>query len=303
MTGRRVRGGVAFTVVVLAGLVLSGCGSANEAGEGVADRAAEEPQRPGTGEQGTGGGKPRELKVGAPARVVIHTGRLELEVKDVARTADEAIRIAEAADGYVGEDSRDSREKTAYATVTLRIPAAGFQNGIRRLASLGKELEREITAKDVSETVVDLDSRIATLRASVKRTRALLDRAGSISDIAAVERELSSREAELAALESRRRNLANQVAYSSITVSLMARSRPPTPPAEIGFGAGLGAGWDAFTLSVRVLLAVLGAVLPFLMYGVPVVAIILLVRRWQRRPRAVPAVGPATGQRTGGPGI
>ncbi len=294
MTGARVRGTAAILVVLVTGLVLVGCGEAETAGDG--DVAAE-PAR--TGQQaGPGGAADRAgaLKVGVPARAVIHTGRLELEVKDVADAADAAVRIAEGVEGYVGKDSRDVSGESARAVLTLRIPAASFQTGIRRLATLGKELEREITAEDVSEAVVDLDTRIATMRASVKRTRALLERAQSISDISAVERELSTREAELASLESRRRNLGNQVTYSNITVTLVApETAAPSAQPEIGFGTGLAAGWDAFTMSVRILLTVLGAILPFLMYGIPVLALVLLLRRLSRRPRPIPAaVGPGT---------
>jgi hypothetical protein len=294
MTGRPVRGTAAIVVVLLAGMVLAGCGrAADEASNGV----AEEPARTASDRQGAGdttGERPRVQKVGVPARAVIHTGRLELEVRDVADAADTAIRIAEDADGYVGKDSRDvsdSSDGAARAVVTLRIPAATFQANIRRLATLGKELEREITAEDVSESMVDLDTRIATMRASVKRMRALLNQARSIGDISTVERELSTREAELASLESRRRNLGNQVTYSNITVTFVTPHAAPTAPTKIGFGSGLAAGWDAFTMSVRVLLTILGAILPFLMYGVPVLALVLLVRRLSRRARVLPSTG------------
>jgi len=310
MRGGRVRGTAAILTVLLTGLVLVGCGgAAEEAGEGT----AEEPAR--TGAQGGPGDAAEDrtgaLKVGEPARVVIHTGRLELEVKDVADAADAAVRIAEDVEGYVGKDSRDVSDSSgefARAVVTLRIPATSFQTGIRRLATLGRELEREITAEDVSEAMVDLDTRIATMRASVKRTRALLNQAQSISDISAVERELSTREAELASLESRRRNLGSQVTYSNITVTLVAPEATMAPAkAKIGFGTGLATGWDAFTMSVKVLLTIFGAILPFLMYGIPVLVLVLLVRRLSRRPLPATAgpgaAGPGTGpaQRTGRP--
>jgi hypothetical protein len=294
MTGGKTRGTAAIVAVLLAGLVLVGCGGAADSG---ADGVAEEPARTGSGQQegpgGATGDRAGALKVGVPARAVIHTGRLELRVKDVADAADSAIRIAEEVEGYVGKDSRDLSDgsgESARAVLTLRIPAVSFQTGIRRLAALGTELEREITAEDVSEAMVDLDTRIATMRASVKRTRALLNQAQSLSDISTVERELSTREAELASLESRRRNLGNQVTYSNITITFVTPQTAATPTGpKIGFGAGLAAGWDAFTMSVNVLLTILGAILPFLMYGVPVLALILLLRRLSRRPRPLPA--------------
>lgn len=47
-------------------------------------------------------------------------------------------------------------------------------------------------AADVTEQLVDVESRIATQRASVERIRALLARAASVSEITSVESELTS---------------------------------------------------------------------------------------------------------------
>lgn len=285
MGTRGVRGGAVGVLLAIV-VVLSGCGAESPVSDSPDEgRAVEQP----------GGSRDEKTaKVGSPARAVIHTGTLRVQVDDVTAGADDAIRIAEASNGYVGRDERRIEEDTSEATVSLRIPTDRFTSTINSLARLGKERQRKITAEDVSNAVVDLDTRIATMRASVKRTRALLDRAQSISEITSLERELTSRETELAALEARQRDLSNQIEYSTITVTFVTDETPP-PAQPVGFVSGLKAGWQAFTASMQLMLMILGTVLPFLVAGaVPVTALVWLRRRYFTRNRTAARHQPLT---------
>ena len=282
MRNRRVCTAAALATLLAGTMALAGCGGGepNTARDTGAGKAAPAPGQGQPGQQPT---------AGEPNRAIIHTGKLRLQVKDVDSAADRAVTIAEDVEGYVGSDQRTDADSDAEATVSLRIPAKQFTDTVNQIAKLGKELGRDITAEDVSEPLVDLDARIAGMKASVKRTRALLARAETIADISTVEKELTDRESALAELEARKRSLANKVEFSTLTVTFSAKAAAPPPPAEIGFAAGLKAGWYAFKLSVRVILTVLGAVLPFLIaIAVPVLAAVWLLRR-RRRPRVAPA--------------
>jgi len=81
------------------------------------------------------------------------------------------------------------------------------------------------------------------------------------------------------------------VAQSPITVTLQTPPPAVVEPETPGFLSGLVAGWNALVSSSRVLLTIVGALLPFLLLltliGVPVVV-------WRRRARRVPVtVAPA----------
>ncbi|MGH3657011.1 MAG: DUF4349 domain-containing protein, partial [Micromonosporaceae bacterium] len=299
MTSRRHRTVAALAAVLIA-VTLAGCGgdsgaesAADESAadgsavdRGAAPEAAPEREQP---------GEEREPGVGKPARAVVHTGTLRLEVKAADKSADEAIEITRDAEGFVGRDERSRTGGAAEAIVELRIPAEAFAATLKRISKLGKELEREISAEDVSEELIDLDSRIESMRASVKRTRKLLERAETISDISSVERELTSRESDLASLEARKRALANKVDFSTLTLHLGEKTPAPPPPAEVGFMAGVDAGWYAFKVTVRVVLTIVGAMLPFLIaLAVPVLGVLVLLR-WRRRRTRAALVDPGTG--------
>lgn len=222
------------------------------------------------------------------ARHVIYTGSITVRVPDVAEAARAATALAQRYGGFVGADRRSATEDApAEATLVLRIPSDQFTAAVTDLGELGEETAREIDTEDVTEEVVDLETRIATAEASVVRTRTLLERAESIQDIVDVEEELAEREARLASLQARQRELADLTALSTIT----ARLRGTTAPAEAedasdtGFLAGLAAGWRGFTASAAVALTVLGVLLPWLLaLGAPAAA----AGWWFRRRRAMP---------------
>ena len=283
--------GVALVLGIAAGLATACSGSSG----GSADSAAA-PQRVedsgAAGEsQATGqGDKPdaarnRDVRQPGVDRKLVRTATVELAAADVGETVDHARDIAAAEGGYTGRE--EVREESA--TLTLHIPSDRFDRALGELSELGKVISREQSAEDVTEQVVDLDSRIATQRASVDRVRALLARASTVDEIVRIEQEMTTREADLESLEQRRQALAGQVAMSTVTIRVSRTDAAPVARQEEagGFLAGLSDGWGAFLDAGAVTLRVIGAVLPFLLVlGVPAV----LVIRWWRRRRTPAAV-------------
>jgi hypothetical protein len=229
-------------------------------------------------------------------RSLIYTGSITIRVEKVVDAADRAITIAQGMGGVVGADRRSLDEGRSEAALVLRVPADKFAAVLNELSrQLGDEESRSIQTEDVTEAMIDLDTRLATQRASVERVRALLAQARTIGEVVSVEGELTRREAELASLEQRKERLADQVALSTITVNLRGPEAPGEQPKdETGFIAGLKAGWDGFLTSVQVVLTVAGWLIPWVIaVGVPVWFVVWLLRR-RPRPVASAVAAPAT---------
>ncbi|WP_033340746.1 DUF4349 domain-containing protein [Catenuloplanes japonicus] len=234
---------------------------------------------------------------GAPVinREVIYTGSLTVRVADVDARAEEAIRLAEAAGGFVGSDARSSDvnyDDVPYerATIALRIPRDAFAATVDAIAALGEQENRKIEAQDVTEEVIDLDSRITGQRAQVDSARRLLEQAKTLNDLVSLENELARREADLASLTAKRDRLKDLAALSTLTVELVQDSAPASVKDDgTGFLAGLRNGWDAFLTFGVVVLTVIGVLLPWLVVlGIPVAALVIFRRRLRRRRAAVP---------------
>ncbi|MFY1675203.1 DUF4349 domain-containing protein [Plantactinospora sp. WMMB334] len=298
------------TVALAAALLSAGCadrgddaGSTSEAPAGAeqaqpgaaeapaADRAEVPPA--GAGERAA---EP-STELGVGQRAIVYTGSVTVRVDDVEAAAASAVGIATGAGGFLGGDNRSSDESRSEATLQLRVPADRFGAVVEEIARLGEQLRRDVKTDDVTEETLDLDARIATQQARVESGRRLLAQAKSLSDLVMLESELAKREADLASLEARKRRLADLTALSTITAVLLGPNAraPEDDEPSTGFLAGLDGGWTAFVASLRILLTVLGALLPFVVaIGLPVLGGIWLSRRLRGRAsrRRAPAPTP-----------
>jgi hypothetical protein len=219
---------------------------------------------------------------------LIRTADLTVVVDDVPGRAGAAESAARAAGGVVAGDDRSGSGSGAHAKLVLKVPPGRLDALLDQLGKLGTEQSRTSSSQDVTEDVADIGSRVATMQASIARIRAILSRADKIGDVVAVEGELSTRTTELESLQARQRALAGQVSYATITLDLRAHgaAAAPAPVDRSGFAGGLQDGWHAFTATVGWLAMVLGALLPFLIVGIP----LALAARWAvRRRTATPA--------------
>lgn len=300
-------------LLLAAALALTGCTAGGDSG-GDTDKAAgparEDAYASGNkDDKGVGGGsqadksgkkKPPELT----GTHIIRTATLTVRVKDVPKALDEARAVAVDAGGVVGDETtdRDGRGHER-SRVVLRVPQDRYDEVLTSLEGTGKLIERKAKAQDVTDQVVDVESRIKSQRASVARVRELMDEATKLSDVVTLEGELSSRQSELEALLARQSSLKDRTSMSTITLSLSETAvKKPDADDDPTFVDALSGGWSAFVTMLRWVAVALGAILPF----VAVAALLFLL--WQRlvRPRLsrrpAAATAPAVPERKGDEG-
>jgi hypothetical protein len=300
---------VLLTSALVAGFLLSGCGGgsedngtstvgvaparedagggqAAEPGAAVAPDAGQAAPNEAQGNEAQGKDTTAQAPdLGVDQRSIIYRGSVTVRVKEVNAAAAQATGIATTAAGFIGSDNRTSGGGSGTATMQLRVPADKFTTTVDQLSKLGDEERREINTEDVTEETVDLDARITVQQARVDSGRKLLAQAKSLSELVMLEKEVATRESDLASLQAKKRRLADLTALSTITVTFLgpeaaAATEPDEPP---GFLSGLAAGWDALLASLRVLLTVLGALLPWIIaLGLPVWGLFYLYRRFGR---------------------
>ena len=217
-------------------------------------------------------------------RAIVYTGEVTVRVDDVDAAAAEAVTLATGAGGFVGADRRTGGESTTEAVLQLRVPAERFTALIDQLTALGDQVSRNVTTEDVTEQTVDLAARIKTQQVRVASGRKLLAEVTDRSEWLTMEREVAEREADLAALEAKQRRLADLAALSTVTATFVRTWQSPAEKAEAGFTDALTGSLGVLAESGRILLLVLGALLPWLLViGLPVTALVLLRRRRRRR--------------------
>ena len=287
---RALRSTLLLPLAVLLGVLAlsaTGCSSDNADKASVPEAGRAGAPVPGAAPAADVAGAPAAPKEGRPpdtARSLVHTAQLDLRVDDVARAARAGARAGVGAGGFVA-DQDDDLAGDPSASLTLKVPPAKFPAVLRALDDLGRVETRKIQVEDVTETVVDLDSRIKTAATSVERLRVLLAGAEDVNAVVALESELAQREQQLETLEGQRRALANRVDLATIDVHLAEKTSPRASGRIPGVGEGLRGGWAALVNFLKVLVLVLAAALPFLPF---VVVAVLLVRWLVHRRRSRP---------------
>ncbi|MCB2229356.1 DUF4349 domain-containing protein [bacterium] len=142
----------------------------------------------------------------------------------------QVLALAVELDGYV-VDSDDR-------STTVRIPSDKLQPALDRIEALGEVVLREVTGTDVTDTYVDLETRLNNAEKTRDRYLALLDKAESINEMLTLERELERINGLIESLKGRLQQVSNRFTYASITVRTSEGIKPG--PVAWLFGKAFG---------------------------------------------------------------
>ena len=221
-------------------------------------------------------------------RKIIRDAELTLETKSF----DDALASLDAQvkklGGYVQSSETDANSSYRESDLVLRLPADKLDTFLTSVGNLGTVTRQSIDAKDVTDTYVDVESRLATLKAEQEALTELLKNAGSLSDILSIRDRLADVTANLESYQARLNAMDSQIAYSTVTISLYEVELMTSTEGgfweEVGTRfvnnlARIGKGLRGFAVWF------MGAVPWFVLLGAIAVAIVLIVRGNVRRRR------------------
>ena len=318
--GMWIASGAAAVVVAVAAVIAPSVGSlVNGPGGGTADEAAVAPAAPDGSEaftqddSGAAGSDARDAALsplttdggaeGATAeRDIITTASATVSVDEVdAATraignsavahggyieslsvgSDGTVYPMAPGDGGVVYDSMPYPAPTDGAWITVRVPADQLHSVVDELDDVGEVTATSVNRQDVTEQTVDLEARIDAAQASVDRLTGLMAQAQSVADLIAAETALSERQALLESYQQQLEMLDDQVAMSTLSVSVTPRVETVTAD-PAGFGDGLAAGWNGLVATLNGIVVALGFLIPWLavaaLVGLIVWGIVRLVR-------------------------
>ena len=175
----------------------------------------------------TGEALPSEEAISMPSgRNVTVSAYLKLKVSDVNSAQYKLSQIALKYDGYV--QSSSIYEGGGY--VTLKIPVERLEDALKDIRSLGKVEIEQKNVEDVTEQVLDVETRLKSLKATESRLMDLLNKAESVKDIIEIEDKLSQVRQQIEWLEAMRRNLQTMINYATVNVEL--KKEGYVPPEE-----------------------------------------------------------------------
>jgi len=219
----------AVCVLVAAGLI----GLIVRSGGVVSEDAASEPaagSTGGTGAKGTPAEAPSDELAGAPpVSRVIRTAELSLVIPRDAfdERFGEAVDVAEAQGGFVA----DSRSRSRSGSLTVRVPAANFDETLRALRALGTVEVESVHGEDVTADYVDLHANLRIARARREVLLGLMADAVSIEQTIRVQNALDETQLRIEQLQGQLRLLDDRTSLA--TIGLRLREQGVEPESEV----------------------------------------------------------------------
>lgn len=151
-------------------------------------------------------------------REMAYAVSLKFNTRDVAAALTKAEELGRALGGYATSIDDDSIE--------LKIPASKLNDALKSFETLGVLASRSVTARDVTEEIVDVRVRLENLQKLQLKLQKLLENAGKVSELLEVERELARVTTEIERFEAKKKNLALSVNYARVTIRFTALDDP-----------------------------------------------------------------------------
>ncbi|MBK8253094.1 MAG: DUF4349 domain-containing protein [Polyangiaceae bacterium] len=154
--------------------------------------------------------------------MLVYTASMNLAVFQVAEASKQVETMTREAGGFLAR--RDDHQ------IVVRVPAAKFDDMMKRIEKLGDVLHRNVSAEDVTEQYMDMEVRLKNARAVRDRLQQLLEKATKVEESLAIEKELTRVGTEIETLEGKLKYLRDRVSFSTITVTFQAKQSDTVKP-------------------------------------------------------------------------
>jgi hypothetical protein len=151
------------------------------------------------------------------APLLVYTAQITVAVFEVAASLAQVEALGRDLGGFLAR--RDDN------TITIRIPAARFDEAVKRLEAVGDMIHRNVTAEDVTEEFRDLEVRLRSAHAVQERLTQLLAKAAKVEESVLIERELDRVTGEIDRIEGRMKFLRDRATFSTITVTFASKAK------------------------------------------------------------------------------
>jgi len=157
-------------------------------------------------------------------RKIIRTSSLEMVVQHPAETAEKINVLVEGMGGYL-VSSDDGGPNAPSGTLTVRVPAARFEEARTQIRRLGVRVENEkVGAQDVTRQYVDQDASIHNLKAEESQYLTILKHAITVKDMMAVSEKISEVRGQIEQQQAEFNALSRQIETVAISISLRTES-------------------------------------------------------------------------------
>jgi Domain of unknown function (DUF4349) len=163
---------------------------------------------------------------------LIKQAEIRMEVADLKLQTEIIKQIASNYKGYISSMNFTNNYATSENTLIIKIPSESFDKVIDEMSKHAKYIEsKNIAIQDVSEEYVDVEARIKTkLEVEQRYLDILRTKSKTVKEVLDAEEQLRIIREEIEAKQARLNVLKNQVAYSTLNLTLYQRIEVSNAP-------------------------------------------------------------------------
>jgi len=166
-------------------------------------------------------------------KVIIRTGDISFEAKDLYKTKQDVDRLLAKYNGYYSSENFSKNDYRDDYNLSVRIPSEKFDLFLKDISSLdGIITSQNISSNDVSSEYLDYEIRLANKSAYLDKYREILKQAKSINEVLEVQDKIRVIEEEIESVKGRLKYLSDQVTLSTININLFKTYDSPIKPNE-----------------------------------------------------------------------
>ncbi len=161
------------------------------------------------------------IPINTVAKKIIKDGDISVKIKDIASSKKALDTTLKKFNAYYESEVLDNNEYETTYTLKIRVPSDKFESLLLAIEKgEGEVMSKNIQSTDVTEEYVDTEARLKNKKEYLKRYKDLLVKANTIKDILALEENIRVLQEEIESKEGRLKYLNDQVAYSTLNLTL-----------------------------------------------------------------------------------
>jgi len=157
-------------------------------------------------------------------RKLVRTATLGLIVKTPAETGEKIVQLAQGAGGFLVTSNVNGGADATSASLTIRVPAAKFDEVRAQIRKLGLRVENESIEAQVTKQYVDHEARLRNLRAEEQQYLGILRKAANVKDTLEVSDKLNEIRGAIEERQAEFEALSKQVETVAINITLRAEA-------------------------------------------------------------------------------
>jgi len=224
---------------------------------------------------------------GQNERHIIQNAHVQMETEEFDDVVSVLRQLSHASEGYVESEMLTNRGQRIF-TIVMRVPVANFEAVLAQVESLADVRFTNQSAQDVTDRFYDLASGLETRRIEEERILSLIDEAEGVHDLLALETRLSNTRLSIETYLAQLNNMAGQIAFSTINVTLFDIFEEDIVVAAPTLGERIGGAFgdsvdSTVTTAQDIIVFLAGVVIPFAILAVFIFIAYLFVKLLRRK--------------------